>query len=767
MMEPPLEFYEVLEEETEIEEHRPLVNDISRPLLIEAEWPGIEEKETEHSKTPFIARVFNGTSDHSATTFPELDINGETGGSDHVSIQCLAEPRVVRRIRKLGDFSRCNGAFRDAHSRCASFKISLGYDDPLSFITDSLEILAGAMVPSVMLILGGMLSEGPNESRLGLRTTIGIIVARLLVLPLLGIGIVTLASKLNLLVASDAMYRFVLLLQYTTPSAILLGAIASLRSYAAKRADNLFLRILLVEDLDAWNVFPWGSYLWKATWKKSSAFEDRRSLRGHGSKYTLEANYQLQRLSLPLIGGKLVARHRESSPDREDYTSPHREPSPIPSHHRASSPPSPHDRRPKKMPRHLSPRSPPPRDELGELRDEVSALRDEVGTLSDDNGAWRDEVAALREIVSSLHNEVHTLRNERPDKVDALRWVFLTRRGSRIRHRTRAITSPFTPIVPRMRKKKPDSPVIVQEAPSIVQEAPPIVQEALLIIQQAPPTVQEPDSHGILCRHIDKPSLVPGMMDRSWLSYQLPANTIPQQERRKLPDTIMDNTLWAKTAIDFYLQERSQGYYDDICKIDDNMHLFLERSWWGVLLGVEENSYFEWGDQRDASYALGNGKAIIYPTWWEVDKLPSLKTIVYDNMLNYIPLSDLKDIIYRGWSAHLAKNLDVIDYWTNSGNKKSNKLKVTMMRDETEPQQTARARRDCGPLVCMCLEHMTTGDVAYMYPRAESVHKQPFVIENLMAITFLQVNSEVSCVKLMYLDVSSLLLGAFGCIVWG
>ncbi|KAE8716624.1 putative Mediator of RNA polymerase II transcription subunit 18 [Hibiscus syriacus] len=249
MMEPPLDSYEILEEETEIEELSPPVNDISRPLLITAEWPGIEEKETEHSKTPFIARVFNSTSDQSTTTVPDIDINGEYGGSNHVSIRCLAEPRVVRRIRTVAEQTPIQHILQPP--TIASLlaiivgtvphlkSIVFGYDAPLSFITDSLEILAGAMVPSVMLILGGMLSEGPNESKLGLRTTIGIIVARLLVLPLLGIGIVTLASKLNLLVVGDAMYRFVLLLQYTTPSAILLGAIASLRSYAVSEASAL------------------------------------------------------------------------------------------------------------------------------------------------------------------------------------------------------------------------------------------------------------------------------------------------------------------------------------------------------------------------------------------------------------------------------------------------------------------------------------------------------------------------------------------------
>jgi predicted permease len=64
-------------------------------------------------------------------------------------------------------------------------------------------------------------------------------VARLVVLPIIGIGIVVLADKMNFLVENDAMFRFVLLLQYTTPSAILLGAIASLRGYAVSEASAL------------------------------------------------------------------------------------------------------------------------------------------------------------------------------------------------------------------------------------------------------------------------------------------------------------------------------------------------------------------------------------------------------------------------------------------------------------------------------------------------------------------------------------------------
>ncbi|KAJ6771904.1 AUXIN EFFLUX CARRIER FAMILY PROTEIN-RELATED [Salix koriyanagi] len=207
MMEPPMQYYEIVEEGSEIEE-QPGSN-VSRPLLVEAEWPGIEEKETEHSKTPFIARIFNSISSLSQTTFPDIDL-GERSLSSPRSIQCLAEPRVVRRIRIAVEQTPIQHVLQPPTiASLLAIIIGMvpqlkafffGYDAPLSFVTDSLEILAGAMVPSVMLILGGMLAEGPKDSTLGLRTTIGIIVARLLVLPLLGIGVVALADKLHLLV---------------------------------------------------------------------------------------------------------------------------------------------------------------------------------------------------------------------------------------------------------------------------------------------------------------------------------------------------------------------------------------------------------------------------------------------------------------------------------------------------------------------------------------------------------------------------------------
>ncbi|XP_039036868.1 topless-related protein 4-like [Hibiscus syriacus] len=188
--------------------------------------------------------------------------------------------------------------------------------------------------------------------------------------------------------------------------------------------------------------------------------------------------------------------------------------------------------------------------------------------------------------------------------------------------------------VPRLRKKKPDPPTIIQGPPPIlqdssliVQEAPPIVQDPPLIIQDPPHIVQNP--HSILCRYIGKPPLVPGILDPIWLSYRLPASTIPQYEICTLSDTVKDNIVWAKTAVDFYLHEQSKGGCTDL----------------------------------------------------------------------------------------LSKYLDAIAYWINSGNEKPNKLNVTMMRDETVPQQASIARGDCGPFICMCLERVTRGGKQFLPPR--------------------------------------------------
>lgn len=128
-------------------------------------------------------------------------------------------------------------------------------DAPLFFITDSCIILGEAMIPCILLALGGNLVDGPGSSKLGFRTTAAIIFGRLVLVPPIGLGMVTLADKLGFLPAGDKMFRFVLLLQYSMPTSVLSGAVANLRGCGRESAAILFwVHIFAVFSMAGWIV---------------------------------------------------------------------------------------------------------------------------------------------------------------------------------------------------------------------------------------------------------------------------------------------------------------------------------------------------------------------------------------------------------------------------------------------------------------------------------------------------------------------------------
>ncbi|OIW01385.1 hypothetical protein TanjilG_12925 [Lupinus angustifolius] len=128
-------------------------------------------------------------------------------------------------------------------------------DAPFFFFTDSCIILGEAMIPCILLALGGNLVDGPGSSKLGLRTTAAIIFARLLLVPPVGLGIVMLADKLGFLPPDDKMFRFVLLLQHSMPTSILSGAVANLRGCGKESAAILFwVHIFAIISMAGWTV---------------------------------------------------------------------------------------------------------------------------------------------------------------------------------------------------------------------------------------------------------------------------------------------------------------------------------------------------------------------------------------------------------------------------------------------------------------------------------------------------------------------------------
>nr|XP_043636293.1 uncharacterized protein LOC122607394 [Erigeron canadensis]XP_043636294.1 uncharacterized protein LOC122607394 [Erigeron canadensis]XP_043636295.1 uncharacterized protein LOC122607394 [Erigeron canadensis] len=423
---------------------------------------------------------------------------------------------------------------------------------------------------------------------------------------------------------------------------------------------------------------------------------------------------------------------------------------------------------------------------MKELRDIVSPLQ--------------KEVLLLREKVASLQEEVRVLHAERPDDIlhDDNYYsepdqpsALGVRRGSRVRHLGTAYKSPYTAPGPRPYQPNPPSlivqaihtPVISKLVPqkktrskSLVDKqpqkkksskclvdkqpenkpnpSPPIVEEGEATHAQAP--VSMPLQHQKkkkLKSLIDKPPMVKPMLDLMWLSYKLPPSTIPP--KCKLPATVKDNSAWATTAVDFYLHERGQGCYVDLCRIKKT-YLLLERSWWGILLGVKSNGYLEdwhvdawmkklvimrkrgnYGEVEErrstimpssfskvelemlsrSSYQYDNGENGIHPKWWEIDKvyipicshnhwflvelrLPSLEAVAYDSMFKYISNGVLENLCTR-WTNLLPKFLDNLSYWKRSGNKKPKEFKFTIHKIETAPQQAKITRGDCGVSVCM------------------------------------------------------------------
>ncbi|XP_059644273.1 protein PIN-LIKES 6-like [Cornus florida] len=132
-------------------------------------------------------------------------------------------------------------------------RLVLTTDAPLFFFTDSCLILGEAMIPCILLALGGNLVDGPGSSKLGVKTTAAIVFGRLVLVPPAGVVIVTLADKLGFLPPGDKMFRFVLLLQHSMPTSVLAGAVANLRGCGREAAAVLFwVHIFAVFSMAGW-----------------------------------------------------------------------------------------------------------------------------------------------------------------------------------------------------------------------------------------------------------------------------------------------------------------------------------------------------------------------------------------------------------------------------------------------------------------------------------------------------------------------------------
>ncbi|KAB5567992.1 hypothetical protein DKX38_001785 [Salix brachista] len=106
-------------------------------------------------------------------------------------------------------------------------KLMVGNDAPLRVIQDSASLLGDGAIPALNLIMGASLLKGLRGSGVQKSVIFGIIAARYIALPLIGIFIVRGALRFGF-IPRDPLYQFILLLQFAVPPAMNMGTITQL-----------------------------------------------------------------------------------------------------------------------------------------------------------------------------------------------------------------------------------------------------------------------------------------------------------------------------------------------------------------------------------------------------------------------------------------------------------------------------------------------------------------------------------------------------------
>ncbi|TYG70562.1 hypothetical protein ES288_D05G323600v1 [Gossypium darwinii] len=125
-------------------------------------------------------------------------------------------------------------------------QILIGADAPLRVIETSINLLGDPTVACMTLLVGANLLKG-------------IIAVRNVFMPLLGIGVVKAAQHLGL-VGTDALFQFVLMLQYALPPAMAVGTMTQLFQMGQSESSIIMLWTYVVAafSLTLWStVFMW------------------------------------------------------------------------------------------------------------------------------------------------------------------------------------------------------------------------------------------------------------------------------------------------------------------------------------------------------------------------------------------------------------------------------------------------------------------------------------------------------------------------------
>ncbi|KAL4388070.1 hypothetical protein GQ457_09G028190 [Hibiscus cannabinus] len=138
-------------------------------------------------------------------------------------------------------------------------ELMIGDSAPLRVIDTSAYFLGEAAIPCLTLILGANLLRGLNGSEVSLSVITGILAVRNILMPLLGICVVKAAQRSGM-VASDSLYRFILMLQYAVPPATAVGTISEFLQLGQGESSVIMLWTYAVASisLTLWStLFMW------------------------------------------------------------------------------------------------------------------------------------------------------------------------------------------------------------------------------------------------------------------------------------------------------------------------------------------------------------------------------------------------------------------------------------------------------------------------------------------------------------------------------
>lgn len=140
-------------------------------------------------------------------------------------------------------------ALQCLHSRQAALFSPGG---SLSVLAEVLEALGAPLIPVLLLVLGANLSNGPGPAHVPPASVAAVVASRLLLMPLLGCSALLAARAGGLLPLQDPLALVVMLVAWSTPSALLVHTLSCL----ARRSEDEVAALLFYEYLAAALTLP-------------------------------------------------------------------------------------------------------------------------------------------------------------------------------------------------------------------------------------------------------------------------------------------------------------------------------------------------------------------------------------------------------------------------------------------------------------------------------------------------------------------------------